>query len=345
MQSGKIKCPDKKNTLTLTHLFELSFADTNISKNTHLHVLTSLKQLSTNKDPLTLLVIENALLDIFLHRQKIQILDFTECRGSSCCSGSFCRATRTITLVDFHDQDFSQVLIHEFMHAVTCFAFSFDPFPFTEFFSPFSKPFNEKIFPISLATFLNTPTLPFPDEDNLFKSSRFNKLNPAALKFLYCVREDVKHLQQSQHVTIEKIDHFFSNLERRFPAGIFTREALEEILPAYMECRIELLRIAKNEGVSTRLALTTLAEKLPHIHAYCETDLKKILLHRLEKFQPDLLYRDIQSQFLAQYSYRNSTKVKTFFRGDGTLSLRKNDGKNESMIDQEMRDPKIMGRL
>lgn len=315
-----------------------------VSSDTLKNVLASFDALSSNQDELTLLVLENCLLDVLLHKQKIQIRDFTECRGSDCCGGSFCAATRTISIINFPNlMDFSNVLIHEFMHAVSCFAFRFDPFPW-------SLGYSDSAFSYAVSKFLSPSILPHHVGDNLPREYEFQYLNPSALKFKQCVREDLKHAKedtmQLNITTTEKLDKFFSDFERHFPDGILENNALEEILPVYMECRIELLQIANAQGLSKEQALNALANKLPRIHDYCETDLKKVLAHRLEKFRPALDMHFIESQFLAKQTRpADGAKVKTCFRTNGTLYLQQHNRKTNTRKNDDATDKKRKARL
>lgn len=282
------------------------------------NLYASIDTLFSNGDDLTLLIVENCALDILLHRQKIQLIDFSECSGTSCCSGSFCLATRTISIIDFPDIiNFSNTIIHEFSHAICGLPFRFDPFPFATQFGD--------LFPNAVNNFNKYPILPYPATTNILDHNKFPYINPSALKFKQCVREDL--IRDNTHISpssINKLDTFFSDLQRNFPDGILEQNALEEILPIYMECRVKLLHEANTKGFSKKIALSTLASKLPRIHDFFETDLKKVLKHRLISFRHELSSRSVESQFLKQHTQVNNRAVITSIKNDGALYFKKN---------------------
>ena len=88
-----------------------------------------------------------------------------------------------------------------------------------------------------------------------------------------------------------------------------------------MECRVELLRMADAQGFSNEYALGLLARKLPRIHDYVETDLKKVLQYRLKCFENELKSGGIESEFLKNQTSQND-KIRTVFKKDGTLHMR-----------------------
>jgi len=281
------------------------------------NLYASLDLLFSNKDELTLLILENVALDIILHNLKTRFMNALECVGSDCCSGSFSPA-RGISIVNFPGaNDFYNTLIHEFTHAVSCYAFRFVPLPLRPDFTPL---FYKEAF----AQFISRPILPYPDSGG-WEKYKYHNINPAALKFKYCVREDYKYSNTPSDMMVdgissEKLDNFFPILERLFPNALLENASLEEILPVYMECRVELLRMADVNGFPREHALGILARKLPRIHDYSETDLRKVLKYRLECFEDELHSRGIESEFLKDQT-SHSDMIRTVFKKDGTLHM------------------------
>jgi hypothetical protein len=164
---------------------------------------------------------------------------------------------------------------------------------------PFADSYG-KNFPDALNFFLQTKNLPYPANKEEV-SDEYQKVNPSALKFKQCVREDLRLRNQNHFfpmgVAASNAEERFPVEERYFPEGILESNSLEEIFPMYMEYRYDLLRTAAAKGITKESALNVLAEKLPRLHDYFETDVKKVLKYRLYSYKYQLKTRHLKSKF------------------------------------------------
>ncbi len=77
---------------------------------------------------------------------------------------------------------------------------------------------------------------------------------------------------------------FFNRLEHAYKFNIFDENILREIFPFYIELRISILELAEVHNQDKKQALADLHNYLPRLHDYFETDIKRILKHRLQYF-------------------------------------------------------------
>jgi hypothetical protein len=231
-------------------------------------------------DHIIKLIIENCAMDALLHNLKLHVEDpETQVRlyGHYSYAGSFRFPLRTVVIADMGSgHDYEMVVAHELTHAVSALAFRFDV-PAFEFWLK-NKPKASKV-----SDYLAAPLLPCTFSDN-------QMFNPQILKFKQCVREDYAgSLQEKSSSSGEpRLDNYFENLERRFPDGILETDSLCEVLPIYMECRVQLLKLVKENKMTKEQALRHLEEQLSRIHDYVETDFKKVLQQRLEHYYSKL---------------------------------------------------------
>lgn len=303
--------------------------------------LTSLNKAYDNlmslDDHIIKLVVENCAMDALLHNLRIMI----EPPSAQCFEGSgqtyagnFSLGTRVITIVDFGDfHSYSTLMIHEMTHAVSALAFRFDTLRFELEYK--TDPQNSQFL-----KYLDTPPLPcttseqrhqnwdlFRYRDDVLSQFKFHNqtTNPADLKFKRCVREDSEHCRQDicKKSGVERLDNFFEDLELLFPKGILETEPLCEVLSIYMECRVKLFKLVKENKMTKEQALGHLAEKLPRIHDYVETDFKKTLQLRLESYYSTLHFQNYEVQCVQLYRKPMSSnqKVGTLFNRDGSLRI------------------------
>ncbi|MDR3501523.1 MAG: hypothetical protein P4L79_02975 [Legionella sp.] len=227
-------------------------------------------------DHIIKLIIENSAADALLHNLKLHIED-PEAQvglyGHYSYAGAFRMPLRTVVIADMgSDRDYGALVAHELTHAVSALAFRFDV-------PAFEAGLKNRLIDSKMQAYLAKPILPCTSDDNQI-------FNPEILKFKQCVREDyARFLQEKRSFSGEpRLDDYFENLERRFPEGILETESLCEVLPIYMECRVQLFKRVKENKMTKEQALRHLEEQLPRIHDYVETDFKKVLQQRLEHY-------------------------------------------------------------
>lgn len=262
-----------------------------VSPEDYNHLLSSFDELISFDDELTVLILDNIGIHVALNKLKIVIKNFSDQMhiNEITHSGSFTLATRAVIVCTSQNPThYTSTLIHELTHAVSGFAFRFDPFPCMEYYNyPMPRHVKE---------FIEDPVLPYPMRNSsIFYPMRYYlmnqsiTLNPAKLKFNYCAREDIKkfNLENATAITstvgssanLDSLLWDLHNFHLENPEKI---ENHEEIFPIYMELRIELLRLAKEKSLPKETTYDALSTILPRIHDYSETDIKKLLKYRLD---------------------------------------------------------------
>lgn len=306
------------------------------------NLLALYERLLANQDEITLLIMEITALNIITHGQTVHIESYEDQlknkdKHSSIYLGQFDQLRKSITIAKYpYLNDFLHVVIHEFTHAVSGFTFAFDPR--TDVASNdlglYSKDTAKQLFFNAMDDFYNPP-LPYPTKKNPLlheKSTKIKyrypesmKINPAALKFQQCVREDLRNATQAKTIPDimgKYIDLYFSRLKREFPNDDFSAERnLAEVLPIYMELRTRIVALAKQQGHGINYALNLLAKHTPRIHDYCETDFKKVLSARLRFFANRLYVGNAESIYLNQHPHDYNAKVETTYSETGRLRL------------------------
>lgn len=237
----------------------------------------SFLQLVDLDDDLTSLLLENAYLDYLHHSFTIEAGEPKQKVNGLIAAGSFDGLGRLLTITK-DAPDRTKTLIHELAHAITFFVFKPRQMTFGA-----SVPYAQK------QTFFPRTSQPF---------------NPAELKFKHCVLEDEKHLHSlyNPYLFSPEIDEcldsnfdfikkrmliksqlncFFSHIKTAYEADLLSEKSLAEIFPFYIEIRASLLILAKDYRISKEHALAVLEKHLPKLHAYFETDVKRIIKNRL----------------------------------------------------------------
>lgn len=128
-------------------------------------------------------------------------------------------------------------------------------------------------------------------------------------------------ISNPKHYILEEIHECISSIQYYIDKHGFNDATLAEALPYYMQCRAKIIRIAKQKNIPLREAFDLLAESMPHIHTYCETDFKKVLRHRLEYYHAFIHLRGYYSVYMTKHPINKSNSVKTSFIEDGNLTL------------------------
>jgi hypothetical protein len=244
-------------------------------------------------DDFILLVLENTSIDLMFHGLSFEISTRIEIVNNMQRLGLFCMDTKTVTIA-LSPAVFS-TLIHEIAHACTYFTFR-----------------------------RNVTNLP---ETPPHPPSHPYEFNPAKLKFLRCVNEDkwrLKYGIAEDYLFSPQIDtlfqtpvfiikvndlkcalkKYFAQIEYCYEVEINHEAGLNEIFPFYIEIRAKLLKFAKDYGIPKHMAYDTLERYLPKLHQYFETDIKRILQHRL--YHSIVLYemKDFNSLVLSSFFAR-----------------------------------------
>lgn len=251
-------------------------------------IQTSFQELVNLQDELITLMLENACLDWLHHGFKIESGDLKDNDmefGLIIKMGEFDTRTRTI-VVDNHSFNILRTLMHELAHACIFFIFQ----------------------PATLAFCASTPHT----QQTFFRPINVN-FNPSELKLKKCVRDDRKNLPRFDEIdslfspeideSIEAKDFnfnikkmllvfelslFFANISAAYKGDIFDEKSLVEIFPFYMELRAMIMKLAKEYQIEKKYALAVLERYLPRLHDYFETDLKRIIKHRLRDLLDDV---------------------------------------------------------
>jgi hypothetical protein len=303
------------------------------------NLLDGLDELFAYDDPLTLLILENTVIDILHSKLKIHLT-----QGNAIHAGVFSILSRGIEINDVSELQYdsatmdANILLHEMTHAVACFGFRIDPFALQQFFkvAGYGDSFGAKItVEAELKEFIKNHHLPYPSQPNsrffnfmgkLHSDDRkkFRELNPARHKFDYCVREDVARITKQNYFNFPE-DERFNDLAWNLQSCMYNpnRPAeLGEVFSRYMECRLHLLRKAKENAIPENETFKLLEKISPKVHAYFETDVKKILHLRLIYFT-EKYPNDFKSVYFKKYPKQESTSVHETYRRDGTLKFKK----------------------
>lgn len=287
-------------------------------------------------DDLILLILENNAINALIHKQQIFLeaisAQFDREERITPHAGRFEKHERRVTIIN-ERLDYSDTLIHELTHAAIGFTFSFDPWPVQHRLSLFNdEEFRRKIFVDNMVKFRQAPGFPHPAYE---ASHKKNSFNIAALKFKQCVYRDLHNYIEKEECNIFSVRydisrniaslmHMLKSMMAEKGDGV---ELLQEILPYYIQCRAEILKIAKDKKLPASEAYNMLAEAMPNIHAYCETDIKKVLKHRLEYYHHHY-YAGYYSQYLDRHATQEPRSVrttKTTFCEDGSLKFFRNE--------------------
>jgi hypothetical protein len=288
-------------------------------------------------DDLILLILENNVLNVLIHKQKI-FLEAISAQSNreeriSPYAGIFEKHERRVAILNSRFLDYSDTLIHELTHAATGFTFSFDPWPVQYRLSLFNnEELRNKIFVENMVKFRQAPGFPHPAHEANHRETSFNI---AALKFKQCVYRDLHNYTEKEEYNLfsEKYDisrniaSYMSTLKPMVTKDGDGIEILQEILPYYIQCRFEILKIARDKKIPASAAISMLAEAMPNIHAYCETDFRKVLKHRLEYYHHHY-YSGYYSEYLEYHANKEPQSVrttKTAFCEDGSLKFYRNE--------------------
>lgn len=290
-------------------------------------------------DDLILLILENNVLNGMIHHQKIVLEDiavqFDNPHNITAHLGRFDKNQRKVTIIKGPTNIYDETVIHEFTHAANGFAFVFDPLPvknrLEERFK--TEECRQSIFNNTSKEFRRAAVLPHPAYECPYQRDKIDN-NIAALKFKQCVRRDMQNYQDNTEnpfnldPNISLMDNaitlFMINIDLHIKKVGYSTRTLEEVLPLYMECRLNLLKIARDHNLPCTSAYNKLAEKIPHIHAYCETDFKKVLKYRLQYYRSR--YNDgYYSEYLKRHATVPTSSVTTTFHEAGTLKFTRSE--------------------
>lgn len=263
-------------------------------------VIEIFQKLADLDDKLILLILENIAIDVKLHGMTFECINFQSNADRCFKFGEFDALERALkfSITPFLFNTF----IHELTHA--CVSFTFRP--------------------QNIAGKL--ASVPHDQHNTVFKNSKA-KFNPAELKFKQCVREDYQKQKtadmsgflfsptidlQSHDCSMRCLDlrfslkDFFTKIEESYKSGIFDEVALAEIFSHYMEIRANLMQFAKDYNIEKKEAMKILAKHLPRLHDYFETDIKRVLGHRLRYFiESHALYSRYDSLNFSASSFSN----------------------------------------
>lgn len=224
-------------------------------------------------DELTLLFLKNCLIDRINFGLEMSFLAAEESTDRNVL-GNFSLLTG-IKVFNFNDSLLFTTIIHEAAHAVCARAFRKNAHLFDELPCSIKNPFFRKGY------------FPYPSPSDPSSS----EINPAALKFKYCVSEDAKQkllfanmAPEPYKAIINFVNNFFVSI-KRYDNDILSDIVLQEIISCYMDMRVKLLAMARQNIIPKEYVLQLLATRLPHIDAYVNTDLKKVLELRLFHFK------------------------------------------------------------
>lgn len=254
-----------------------------LDKSTGIGLAKDFQKLVSLNDDLISLMLENAYLDHQYHGLNIAPSSMEMAEDVHMLkSGEFDGRTRTISVAS--DLPIKiETFMHELAHAATFFLFKPSPLTFGV-----SVPHAQKA---------------FRDRRDLF--------NPAELKFKQCVREDKENLNvdldsslfsaeiddlhsDSDNFTIRKLllnynfSTFFSHIEMGYDPDIYSEKSLAEIFPFYINIRTSLLLLANDFYIDKSHAIAVLERRLPRLHDYFETDIKRLLKNRLRDLLDDV---------------------------------------------------------
>ncbi len=241
-------------------------------------ILPDFLQLVSFNDELITLILENLSIDVMYHQLTFDILSSQYRQDGLVQLGNFDFILSQIGLnLDNHPfvtQPLLVSLMHEMAHA--CVYFTYQDY----------------------ASVLSFAIIPWDSQQTFFKNSNI-EFNPAQLKFKQCVRADNEHLKKMSLDNIEaffpaaitdkerndlklRLCRFFSHIENAYQKDLFSNQALSEVFSFYMEIRAFLLFFAQQFQIEKKAMLNVLAQTLPKLHDYFETDVKRILKNRLD---------------------------------------------------------------
>lgn len=299
----------KKESSPLLDFLHKSLLKLSLENPESLPVLQQFLQLKDLDDPLITLILENLAIDTEFHHLKFGIMDI-EFVGTRMTMGRF-NYLNGMIWVSINSNLF-KTLIHEMAHASVFFIFR----P-TQMLQPAIFPCEQK------QTFLKNSELEF---------------NPAELKFKQCVRHDKKHLEEnmfekflfSPEIDLQQsidfwkrsvelqssLSQFFTNIETSYQAKMQDNTALKEVFSFYMEIRASLLQLAKDYHIEKKSAMAVLHRYLPRLHDYFETDIKRILRHRLRYEINDKLLFDHHCLSFSQFPFISSKSSEMMYKND-----------------------------
>jgi hypothetical protein len=299
------------------------------------NLLLAVEKLFALEDQLTLLVLENTLVDM-LHSKVIIHIS----KEQDIHPGKFSLANRFIVISDSEWHKSSRVekdaaiLLHEMAHAVSCFAFRIDPFLMKQSFEEHGYGDLKEVqraVKQAMTDFIKKPQLPYSSKKKATFNNQTNEytdgLNPAELKFNQCIREVAAKIKQDGYLHFDD-DAGFDVLASSLQECIHDTfnetkpQNLEEVFSRYMECRLYLLNKTQHNSIPSDKTFELLKELSPRLHDYFETDVKKLLLHRLTYFSKKFP-GEFESKYFTMYPQQESKGVQEKFIRDGTLGFSK----------------------
>jgi len=249
-------------------------------------------------DDLISLIFENSYFDIKCHCLKIMHQRATTDENFKIKKGEFDCLSRTIAM-DLDLPFAHETFIHELSHSAIFFLFK-----------PHSKIFGK--------------VTPYTEQLSSRAKSFFN---PSELKFKQCIREDMaKHQEIGDYLFSPVIDmqffydgqfslrsfmikahisSFFSDIQSNYTQDIYSEDSSKEIFSFYMQLRGSLLLLAHDYNISKSDAIAILEKHFPRLHAYFETDIKRLLKNRLRDLINDQ-GRDLKSSILKPSLIKNN---------------------------------------